>query len=243
MKKPKTSKTTVKKTFTKEQERLLNFSEREYDKLHQGRGFYEEIEYYETLAVLLKGKKAVDIACGEGYVEKFVPDVVAVDFSEEALKRAKKNGAKKVVKARAEDLPFADGEFDISLCAGSLEHFVDQQGAINEMGRVSKVQIITVHAKHPWYLRMIKSIIDMVFGWKQDQPLENPLSLDETVSMLNRAGLKVIFQGVFNYVDLRWMHKSLPYGLVKIPSHYFTISIQSSHTDRRFLKQTSGIDA
>ena len=131
-----------KNVLSKEQKRVLKWSEREYDKLHKGKGFYEEREYYETLATLLKGKKAVDICCGEGYVEHFAPDVVGVDFSEEALKRAKKNGAKKLVKAVAEDLPFKDNEFEVSLSAGSLEHMVDQQAALNEMARVSKVQIV-----------------------------------------------------------------------------------------------------
>ncbi|MCX6704742.1 MAG: methyltransferase domain-containing protein [Candidatus Woesebacteria bacterium] len=228
-----------KNVLSKEQKRVLKWSEREYDKLHKGRGFYEEREYYETLAALLKGKKAVDICCGEGFVEHFAPNVVGVDFSEEALKRAKKNGAKKLVKAAAEDLPFKDNEFEVSLSAGSLEHMVDQQAALNEMARVSKIQIVVCHAKLPWVYGFLRSLVAFLYGWKQDQPIEHPLSLDELNIMVERAGLKVIFQGIFNYVDLRWIWKKIPYGLIKIPSHYFFITSKSSSTKRRFLADGS----
>ncbi|MEK7533168.1 MAG: class I SAM-dependent methyltransferase [Patescibacteria group bacterium] len=219
---------------------LLHWSEKEYDKLHKGKGFYEEREYYEVLATLLKGKKAIDIGCGEGYVEHFAPEITAVDFSSEALKRAKKNGAKHLVKAPAEALPFGDNTFEVALSAGTLEHLVNQQKAIEEMGRVAKVQIIIAHAKLPWLYEMAHKLINLAYGWKQDQPLERPLSLSEINAMLSRAGLKVIFQGIFNYVDLRWLWKGLPYGLLKIPSHYFIVSIKSEASGRRFLKEESG---
>lgn len=222
-------------------EKLLKWSEKEYDKLHKAKGFYEESEYYETLATLLKGKKAVDIGCGEGYVEHFAPDVTAVDFSAEALKRAKKNGAKHLVKSPAESLPFKNNSFDIALSAGTLEHLVNQEKAVAEMVRVAHVQIIIAHAELPWIWRVADAVISFLKGWKQDQPLERPVTLDEVVTMLNKAGSKVIFQGIFNYVDLRWLWKSLPYGFLKIPSHFFVVSIQSHNVGRRFLKEESGL--
>lgn len=230
-----------KNILSKEQKRTLKWSEREYDKLHKGMGFYEEREYYETLATLLKGKKAVDICCGEGFVEQFAPEVVGVDFSAEALKRAKRNGAKKLVKAAAENLPFKDNEFEISLSAGSLEHLVDQEQSLKEMARVSKVQIIVVHAKLPWLYIQLRRVVAFFFDWKQDQPIENPLSLEELTVMLEKVEVKVIFQGAFNYVDLRWIWRKIPYGLLKIPSHFFVISIKSSETKRRFLAEESGL--
>ena len=38
----------------------------------------------------------------------------------------------------AEALPFVDNRFDLVTCMGSLEHFLDQPGALAEMRRVSK---------------------------------------------------------------------------------------------------------
>lgn len=220
--------------------KLLHWSEKEYDKLHKGKGFYEEREYYEVLATLLKGKKAIDIGCGEGYVEHFAPEITAVDFSQEALKRAKKNGAKHLVKAPAEALPFKNNSFEVALSAGTLEHLVNQQKAVSEMVRVAKVQIIIAHAELPWFYRILDGIVSFLYGWKQDQPLERPVSLPQVTEMLKVAGSKVIFQGVFNYVDLRWLWKKLPYGLLKIPSHFFVVSIRSAQPERRFLKEESG---
>lgn len=224
-----------KNTLSKEQLKDLKWSESEYDKIHKNKGFYEENEYYEVLAMLLKGKKAVDIGCGEGYIEYFNPDITAVDFSAEALKRAKKNGAKYVVKAPAEDLPFRDNSFDIAVSAGTLEHLVDRQRGVEEMARIAKVQILTVHAKLPWLYQLMYRIMAIVRGWKE-QPFERPLSLRELNGMLAKAGLKVIFQGVFNYIDPRWIWKKLPYGIIKIPSHYFIVSIRSK-SKRKFLEQ------
>ncbi len=209
-------------------------SEQEYDSLHQEIGFGEEPEYYQLIGTLLKGTKSVDIGCGYGFIERYSPNTVAVDFSKEALKVARKNGAKKTVKASAEKLPFKNDEFEISLSLGVLEHIADQEKAIAEMVRVSKVQIIIVHARLPWGLEFIKKPMMALFGLK-DQPIETPLTLKQIEGMLFKNSSRVLVKGIWNYIDLRWLWRKIPYGIVKIPSHHFVISIKTKNLERKFL--------
>ncbi len=211
--------------------------ESDYDKLHLQEGFGEEMELYQILADLLKGKKAVDIGCGSGLVEKYSPETVGVDFSSEALKIAKKNGVKYLVKAEAENLPFPDNEFEISLSNGVLEHCFDQEKAISEMVRVSKIQIIIAHARLPWGLEYIrKPVVEGIFGLK-DQPIEKPLSLHQIEKMLNQNGSRILIRGTWNYIDPRWLWRKLPYGLIKWPSHHFVIAAKTKNLKRKFLDE------
>lgn len=212
----------------------LKCSEGGYDKWHSNTGFGEEIEYYKILGTFLRGTKSVDIGCGSGYIEMFSPNTVGVDFSQEALKIAKKNGAKKLVKAPAEKLPFRENEFEISLSNGVLEHCWDQEKAIKEMVRVSEIQIIVAHAKLPFGLEYIRKPINLIFGLK-DQPIEKPLTINQIEGMLNKNGSRVLVRGIWNYIDLRWIYKKIPYGIIKIPSHYFIIAIKTKNIKRKFL--------
>lgn len=211
-----------------------DLTERQYDTLHRQEGFGEEEEYYKVIGLLLKGKKAVDIGCGYGGVEKYAPETVAVDFSEEALKVARQNGAKYTVKAAAENLPFQDNEFEVAVSLGVLEHCVDQEKAVREMVRVSEVQILAAHARLPYGLELVRKPVLRLFGLK-DQPVEKPLTIEKIKRMLKEAGARVIIEGVWNYVDLRWLWKKIPYGLVKWPSHHFVLAIKTENQERRFL--------
>lgn len=212
----------------------LKRSEEGYDKWHLSTGFGEEIEYYEMLGALLKGARSVDIGCGSGFVEIFSPDTVAVDFSQEALNIAKKNGVKHLVKSSAEKLPFKNDEFEISLSNGVLEHCYDQEKAVSEMVRVSKIQILIAHAKLPYGFEYIRKPMGVIFGLK-DQPIEKPLTINQIEKMLNKNGSRILVRGVWNYIDLRWLWRKLPYGITKIPSHHFIIAMKTANFERKFL--------
>lgn len=206
-----------------------------YEDIHARKGFVDEMEVYEVLASILRGNRAIDIGCGEGFVESFCDDIIGIDFSLNALRRARENGAKIVIQAVAEKLPFKENSFDIALSSGVLEHCVDQEEAIREMARLSKIQVLVVHARLPFLLEHAKPMINKLFGLK-DQPVEKPLTMKRLKKMVKRSGLRVIYEGFWNYVDLRYLYKKLPYGLVKIPSHHFLISIKTENLERPFLK-------
>jgi SAM-dependent methyltransferase len=79
-----------------------------------------------------KGVKVLDVATGGGHVARRLREegciVVTVDPAP---------GMQPDVIARAEDLPFDDGSFDVVTCRIAAHHFEDVRNAINEMARVS----------------------------------------------------------------------------------------------------------
>jgi SAM-dependent methyltransferase len=91
----------------------------------------------------LDGKKVLDVACGSGdWLADLAgrgAEVAGIDISSRALGacRARLPDAD-IREGVAESLPFVDGYFDLVTCLGSLEHFLDQPKALQEMRRVAK---------------------------------------------------------------------------------------------------------
>jgi SAM-dependent methyltransferase len=193
-----------------------------YDKLHDAGGFVVDDGTYELVAELTRGLRTIDIGCGEGWVELLNPDVVGVDFSEVALNRARENGAVNLVQASAEALPFEDGSFDLAVSLGSLEHFADSQAALREMARVSRIQLLTVHQHLPVIGHLRKPLLAL--RGHRDQPIERPFSRIRLRRELAKAGLVPVFVGHWRYVDLRYLWRRLPYGVLRLPSHIFVLS-------------------
>lgn len=77
--------------------------------------------------------KVLDVATGGGHVARRLREagctVVTVDPAP---------GMRPDVVARAEDLPFQDGSFDVVTCRIAAHHFEDIRKAVAEMGRVSE---------------------------------------------------------------------------------------------------------
>lgn len=89
----------------------------------------------------------------------------------------------------AEALPYPDATFDLVTCLGSLEHFLDQPGALREMYRVAKpgakVVILVPNAAFPPYR------LGLYRGTCQAAARETVRSLDEWEQMFHDAGLVV----------------------------------------------------
>ncbi|MFH0971176.1 MAG: class I SAM-dependent methyltransferase [Candidatus Micrarchaeota archaeon] len=87
------------------------------------------------------GNKILDVGCGGGFIGKILidngNDVFGVDLQDEPLAEAKRKGLK-VKKARAQDLPFGNGTFDIVIIPEVIEHFVETDSALKEAKRVLK---------------------------------------------------------------------------------------------------------
>jgi SAM-dependent methyltransferase len=83
------------------------------------------------------GVKALDVATGGGHVARRLreqgAEVVTTDASP---------GMKPDVICRAEDLPFADGSFDVVVSRIAPHHFTDIGRAVGEMGRVASRTIV-----------------------------------------------------------------------------------------------------
>jgi SAM-dependent methyltransferase len=80
-----------------------------------------------------EGMKALDVATGGGHVARRLREagceVVTVDPAP---------GMQPDVVGRAENLPFADGSFDVVVCRIAAHHFPDIEVAVDEMARVSQ---------------------------------------------------------------------------------------------------------
>lgn len=92
----------------------------------------DDLEALVAMCEPAEGMKALDVATGGGHVARRLRDegceVVTVDSSP---------GMQPDVISRAEDLPFADGSFDVVVCRIAAHHFADVGKAVVEMARVS----------------------------------------------------------------------------------------------------------
>jgi len=84
-------------------------------------------------------KTALDVATGGGHVARRLREegieVVTCDPSP---------GMQPDVICRAEELPFADGSFDVAACRTAAHHFADVAGAVRELARVSADRVLLV---------------------------------------------------------------------------------------------------
>ena len=90
------------------------------------------------------GQSVLDVACGTGVVARAARDVVGpgsrvvgIDLNPSMLQVARDASPDlEWVLGDAEDLPFADAEFDVALCQSALFFFPDPGRAVTEMARV-----------------------------------------------------------------------------------------------------------
>ena len=83
------------------------------------------------------GKTVLDVATGGGHVAERLrqagSEVVTCDSAP---------GMQPDVICRAEDLPFADGSFDVVTCRVAAHHFEDPRAALRELARVSRELVL-----------------------------------------------------------------------------------------------------
>jgi SAM-dependent methyltransferase len=91
----------------------------------------------ERFAEWAEGEQALDVATGGGHVAERLRaaglDVVTCDPAP---------GMRADVVCRAEDIPFADGSFDVVASRVAAHHFEDPQAALSEMARVSRSLVL-----------------------------------------------------------------------------------------------------
>jgi SAM-dependent methyltransferase len=84
-----------------------------------------------------EGVKALDVATGGGHVARRLREagceVISVDPAP---------GMQPTVVAGAEEIPFADGSFDVVACRIAPHHFVNVSAAVREMARVTRDRVV-----------------------------------------------------------------------------------------------------
>ena len=105
--------------------------------------WYEHFHRYVFARALVKGRRVLDAACGEGYGANMLAaaagSVTGVDISERAIAHAKARYPAENLEFRVADclrLPFDDGTFDCIISFETLEHLEDHRGLLSEFRRV-----------------------------------------------------------------------------------------------------------
>lgn len=90
-----------------------------------------------------KGEKVLDVGCGDGVVAEFLEknvgvQVIGMDISEEAVKKARKRGVEAKVYSSEDKFPFPENIFDAVFWGDTIEHLFNPMDTAKEIRRVLK---------------------------------------------------------------------------------------------------------
>lgn len=142
----------------------------------------------------LRGKAVLDVACGTGeWLEELARRgaiVSGIDISSRAVELARARLPDSDIREGvAETLPFEDGSFDLVTCMGSLEHFIDQPGAIAEMRRVASEDAhVLILVPNAGFLTRRLGLYE---GTGQVAIRETVRSISEWTGLMENSGLSV----------------------------------------------------
>jgi demethylmenaquinone methyltransferase/2-methoxy-6-polyprenyl-1,4-benzoquinol methylase len=118
----------------------------DYDWVSQTMSFGSGDRYRREALVragLAPGMAALDVACGTGVLARHAQDVVGsggqavgLDLSTGMLRQAAARGVRRLVRGRAEALPFPDERFDLLSMGYALRHVADLRTTFREYRRV-----------------------------------------------------------------------------------------------------------
>jgi len=97
----------------------------------------------EVDAALGTSRTVLNVGAGTGSYEPVDRDVVAVEPSRTMIAQ-RPVGAAKVLRATAENLPLADGRFDVAMALVTLHHWRDWATGLREMQRVAN-RVVVLH--------------------------------------------------------------------------------------------------
>lgn len=137
---------------------------------------------------------ALDVGCGPGLVMELLSpylDVHGVDIDPEAVHACRSRGQKAVV-ARAEELPFDDGSFDIVYCSYLLLWVEDAVAVVREMARVARKWVLCLaepdHRGRISYPPEL-SVIDDALAWGLRGQGADPEMGRKLPGIVSRCGL------------------------------------------------------
>jgi SAM-dependent methyltransferase len=106
-----------------------------------GRTFWEHIGRYRFARDFVRGKRVLDVACGEGYgaaalAKAGAASVVGVDLSVAACEHARRKYGLDARPGDALDLPLPDRSIDLVVSFETIEHVADPAAFLAECARV-----------------------------------------------------------------------------------------------------------
>ncbi len=110
----------------------------------QGEIWVEHWHRYHFAARWARGKRVLDVACGEGYgsalLARHAAHVTGVDVSADAIAHAGREYAKlgnaRFVRASCTAIPLEDASIDVAVSFETLEHIGEQAAFLDELARV-----------------------------------------------------------------------------------------------------------
>ncbi len=123
-----------------------------------------------------RNKRLLDVGAGTGfYLDMFKCDVYALEPSSMINSYS---GNAHIVRAFAEQIPFADGFFDIVVSFTAIQNFKDPAKAFDEMLRVGKNLFVLSFLKRGSNANMLRSLLIRKFSSKSFSIQEIPDSKD-----------------------------------------------------------------
>lgn len=124
-----------------------------YNELHgeeQTRKAKTILAYLTEHKLISEQTRLLDVGAGTTHITALFPgDKTAIEPARQLLKQAKDTSIK-LVHGSAEDLPFADHWFDVTICLTAVHNFKNIKKGISEIKRVThKTAVITVLKKSP----------------------------------------------------------------------------------------------
>lgn len=115
-------------TYEKFQDLYWDFMAEKLHKRRLSRRYHQDLEPVLYILDKYKPKSILDVGCGSGrffklYKEKNIRDVIGIDISEKALKKAKEMYPDiKTMRIRVEDIDFTYKRFDLAISNRTLQH-------------------------------------------------------------------------------------------------------------------------
>ncbi|MEI2737654.1 MAG: class I SAM-dependent methyltransferase [Chitinophagaceae bacterium] len=174
----------------------------------------EHLHRYAIAMEFAAGKKVLDIACGEGYgsklLSKIADHVTGVDINADIINDAKEKYQSKNLQfltGTVEDIPAADGQFDIVVSFETIEHTTGHEKMISEIKRVLKPEGLLIIStpdkknysdktgyKNPFhtkelYIEEFSGLLHRYF--KNVQLLSQQITLSSVITADKASGLKM----------------------------------------------------
>ena len=113
---------------------------------------YEHLHRYRFATELTRGKKVLDLACGEGYgsfmLAEEANEVIGIDIDEATIKHASSRYEKenlRFIKGSITDIPIKEEKtFDVIVCFEALEHIKEHDELMREVKRLLKTDGIFI---------------------------------------------------------------------------------------------------
>ncbi len=140
--------------FMSFKEWVFSANQKDFSELYNRTGHVQELQgetdlnhqCTEKILKTVKGKTVLEVGCGRGYLANLLSknhDVTGFDIVVSKELKAKFPGVK-FVQGNIQKLPFNDNSFDTVVSTHTLEHVQDLSGAVSELRRVAKGELIIV---------------------------------------------------------------------------------------------------